>query len=96
MVRLSCPPVMAGTYLAPILLGYLALHPKVRLELNTTDREVNLIGEGFDIALRARPQIEDSSCLVARPLGMLPSVRSLIDYLSIYLPASIQEHSVDA
>jgi len=87
---------MAGSYLAPILPGYLALHLKVLLELNTTDREVNLIEEGFDLALRARPQIEDSSDLVARPLGMLPSVSSLTDYLSIYLPASIQEHSVDA
>ncbi|WP_256576364.1 LysR family transcriptional regulator [Pseudomonas sp. KK4] len=70
MVRLSCPQVMAETYLSPILPGYLLTHPKVRLELNATDREVNLIEEGFDLALRARPQIEDSSGLVARRLGV--------------------------
>jgi DNA-binding transcriptional LysR family regulator len=70
MVRLSCPQVMAETYLSPILPGYLLMHPKVRLELHATDREVNLIEEGFDLALRARPQIEDSTGLVARKLGV--------------------------
>lgn len=70
MVRLSCPQVMAQTYLAPILPGYLALHPKVRLELNTVDREVNVIEEGFDLVLRARPQIEETAGLVARRLGL--------------------------
>jgi DNA-binding transcriptional LysR family regulator len=30
------------------------------------------------------------------PRGMLPSVRSLIDYLLAHMPASIQERSVDA
>src|SRR6516164_8231470 len=37
-VRLSCPQVMAQSYLAPILPGYLAMYPKVRLELDTVDR----------------------------------------------------------
>lgn len=70
MVRLSCPQVMAETYLTPILPGYLAMYPKVRLELDATDRAVNVIEEGFDLALRARPQIEDSAGLVARRLGL--------------------------
>ncbi|KIC79553.1 LysR substrate-binding domain-containing protein [Pseudomonas sp. XWY-1] len=70
MVRLTCPQVMAQTYLAPILPSYLALHPKVRLELNAVDREVNVIEEGFDLALRARPQIEETAGLVARRLGL--------------------------
>jgi DNA-binding transcriptional LysR family regulator len=33
--------------------------------------------------------------LYPTPKGMLPSVRSLIDYLSIHLPASIQERSIE-
>ena len=32
--------------------------------------------------------------LYPSPRGMLPSVRSLIDYLLVHLPASIQKHSV--
>ncbi|MBK5962632.1 LysR family transcriptional regulator [Thiocystis minor] len=67
-VRMSCAPVMAQSYLAPILPGFLAQHPKVNLILDATDREVNLIEERVDLVLRSRPEIEDSSGLVARPL----------------------------
>lgn len=68
-VRLSCPVVLAQTYLAPILPGYMASHPKVSMMIDATDREVNLIEERFDLALRARPQIEEVAGLVAKTLG---------------------------
>ena len=69
MVRLSCPVVMAQSYLAPILPGYLSRHPKVSVFLEATDRPVNLIEERFDIALRNYPQGEGEESLVARSLG---------------------------
>lgn len=68
-VRMSCAQVMAQSYLAPILPGFLAQHPKVNLILDATDREVNLIDERVDLVLRARREIEDSAGLVARPLA---------------------------
>lgn len=69
LVRMTCPQLMAQTYLAKLLPDYLAAHPKVRLELDATDRAVNLIEERFDLALRTRATIEDSTTLVARQLG---------------------------
>lgn len=68
-VRMSCAQVMAQSYLAPILPGFLAQYPKVDLILDATDREVNLIEERVDLVLRARLEIEDSAGLVARPLA---------------------------
>lgn len=68
-VRVSCPPVLAQSYLAPILPGYMASYPKVNLIIESTDREVNLIEERFDLALRARPQIDDAAGLVAKNVG---------------------------
>ncbi|KDB08170.1 transcriptional regulator, LysR family [Burkholderia sp. lig30] len=68
-VRLSCPQVMAQSYLAPILPGYLALYPKVRLELDTGDRQVDPLKDRFDLSLRANVNIEDIAGLVARELG---------------------------
>lgn len=68
-VRMSCAQVMAQSYLAPILPGFLARYPKVDLILDATDREVNLIEERVDLVLRARLEIEDSAGLVARPLA---------------------------
>lgn len=68
-VRVSCPIVLAQSYLAPILPAYLASHPKVNVVIDATDRDVNLIEERFDLALRASPQIEDAVGLVAKTLG---------------------------
>lgn len=68
-VRLACPVVMAQSYLAPILPGYLAQHPKVKVFVEASDRTVNLIEERFDLALRARPQMDDEPGLVAKALG---------------------------
>jgi DNA-binding transcriptional LysR family regulator len=94
-VRLSCPVVLAQTYLAPILPGYMASHPKVSLFIDATDREVNLIEERFDLALRARPQIEDIAGLVAKTLGTARRilVASPAYLKSIGRPASVEDLS---
>lgn len=68
-IRLACPQVMAQTYLAPILPAYLIAHPKVKLELDATDRQVDLFRERYDLALRAYEQIPDTAGIVARPFG---------------------------
>lgn len=68
-VRLSCPQILAQSYLAPILPGYLVSHPKVKIELDATDREIDLLKERYDLALRASVDIPDNSGLVARELG---------------------------
>lgn len=69
LIRVSAPVVLAQNYLAPILPGFLALYPKVRVVIEATDREVNLLEERIDLALRARPEIGDYAGLVARSLG---------------------------
>lgn len=69
LVRLSCPQVMAQSYLAPILPGYMEKYPKVRLELNSVDREVDIFEERFDVALRARSNIQETAGLVAKDIG---------------------------
>ncbi len=68
-VRLSCPVVVAQSYLVKLLPGYMAAYPKVSVYIEATDRQVNLVEEGFDIMLRSLPEIENSADLVARELG---------------------------
>ena len=45
------------------------MNPKVSIFVEATDRVVNVIEERFDIAIRARPVIEDVAGLVAKHLG---------------------------
>ncbi|WP_432697654.1 LysR substrate-binding domain-containing protein [Marinobacterium sp. YM272] len=68
-VKLSCPVILAQSYLAPILSGYMEAFPKVSLLVVATNRQINFVEERFDLALRVTPAIEDSPSLVARELG---------------------------
>jgi len=58
-------------FLGPIVVRFLERYPEVDVELACTDRVVNLIEEGFDLAIRVG-QLPDSS-LISRPLGALRS-----------------------
>lgn len=69
LVRLSCPALLAQRCLAHALPGYMKTHPKVSVFVEATDRTVNVIEERFDIAIRAKPVIEDVAGLVAKTLG---------------------------
>jgi len=69
LVRLSSPVLLAQRCLAHALPGYMTANPKVSVFLKPTDRTVNVIQERFDIAIRAKPVIEDVAGLVAKTLG---------------------------
>ena len=65
LLRITAP-VDVGHHLLPrIVHDYLRAHPKVRIELVVTNRMVDLIAEGVDLAIRAG-ELKDST-LVARP-----------------------------
>ena len=59
-------------YFAPIVASFLVRYPEVDVELVGTDRVVDLVQEGFDVAVRAG-HLADST-LVVRTLGALRSV----------------------
>ncbi|PYE30555.1 DNA-binding transcriptional LysR family regulator [Rhizobium sp. PP-WC-1G-195] len=61
--------VLFGRYcVAPILLAYARQHPRLELELSFSDRQVDLIADGFDLAIR-NGAMGHSSALRARRLG---------------------------
>ncbi|MBI3144062.1 MAG: LysR family transcriptional regulator [Pseudogulbenkiania sp.] len=70
LIRVSCPELLAKTLLGPLLPRFMQRHPQVRLLLEATNRRVDLIEEGIDVALRVRNVIEDSASLVARRFGI--------------------------
>lgn len=63
-------PVMFGRlHVAPLVLDFVAAHPKLQARLLFVDRMVNIVDEGFDVAVRLAP-LADSS-LTALPVGTL-------------------------
>src|SRR5262249_52791618 len=77
-LRVTAP--LAFSMLGPILADYLRRCPDVQIDLHCTDRQVDLVEERFDVAIRAG-HLADSS-LVARPLG---AVRSILVAAPAYL-----------
>jgi DNA-binding transcriptional LysR family regulator len=69
LVRISCPTGLLQGGIANILAHFLAKHPQVRLALDATNRRVDVVDEGLDIAMRVRkPPLEDSD-LAMRAFG---------------------------
>lgn len=52
LVRVTAPVALGRQHIAPKLAAFLREHPEIRLELDLTDRFVNLAQEGFDLAIR--------------------------------------------
>src|SRR4051812_11502186 len=68
-IRVTCPVTLAQTTIGPILPDFLAKHPQVRIDMEVTNRVVDLVQEGIDVALRVRPTLDDSGSLVVKNLG---------------------------
>jgi DNA-binding transcriptional LysR family regulator len=67
LLRLTAPATFAP--LGPILAEYLRLYPDVQVDLVCTDRNVDLVEERFDLALRAGHTPD--STLISRKLGVI-------------------------
>jgi len=52
-------------FIAPVVVDYLARHPEASIDLNTGERVIDMVEEGFDLAIRAT-QPADSSIIVRR------------------------------
>lgn len=66
-LRVAAPITFGVRYLAEALPAFLSVYPDIDLDLSLSDKTIDLIGEGFDVAVRIRTP-EDSS-LVARKLA---------------------------
>lgn len=66
-LRVSAPVLYGRRFLAPVVSGFVRRYPDVQVELTLQDRRVDLIEEGFDLAIRAGAL--DDSGLNARKLG---------------------------
>jgi DNA-binding transcriptional LysR family regulator len=79
VIRMTCPVALLSTRVGEMVADFMALYPRVELHLEETNRKVDVVGEGIDLAIRVRPPpLEDSDllmrvlsdrgqCLVASP-----------------------------
>lgn len=72
LIKVNAPLSFGIVHLAPLWGTFQALHPKVRMEVSLNDRLVDLVEEGYDLAIRIA-QLPDSS-LISRKLSATRAV----------------------
>ncbi|HET8538912.1 MAG TPA: LysR substrate-binding domain-containing protein [Anaeromyxobacter sp.] len=70
-LKVTAPVDLGVLFLAEVLARYAARYPAVTVDLHLTGRVVDLVGEGFDVALRVASKLEDSSLVVRRAAPVL-------------------------
>lgn len=68
-VRMSCPVALLHTRVGNMVAAFMADYPKVTVHLEATNRRVDIVGEGLDLAIRVRPPPLEDSDLVLKILA---------------------------
>jgi DNA-binding transcriptional LysR family regulator len=72
-LRVNAPVSFGLTVLSPLLPAFLDAYPKLKLDLTLSDQLLDVVGAGFDVSIRVRAELADSS-LVARRLADVEQV----------------------
>lgn len=94
-LRITIPPGLERCLIMPIVTGFQSLHPEVRVYIHTSEENIDLYGQGYDLAFRVG-ELEDSA-LHAR---QLMRYRHILVASPVYLetngmpqqPSDLQHH----
>lgn len=81
-LRVTAPVDLGVLFLAEVVTRYTTRYPSVSVDLHLTGRVVDLVGEGFDVAIRAAAKLEDSTLLVRRVAPIVNQVYASPLYLA--------------
>jgi DNA-binding transcriptional LysR family regulator len=99
VIKVSIPVDIAQNQMAKILPAFLKKYPEVRVQLMVTNRRVDVINEGFDIALRVRSKLDDDPNLILRQFAaieqrLFASQAYLNEYGDLKTPEQLTEHRI--
>ncbi|APR38308.1 LysR family transcriptional regulator [Paraburkholderia sp. SOS3] len=69
-VRFACPPGMVFAAVSSIVPDFLEAYPDIQLSMVVSNRSVDLIGDGFDVALRIRDKLDSDANYVVKRIGL--------------------------
>jgi len=64
-LKITAPPAVGNEVIAPLAVDFVEAYPEIELEIDLSERLVDLVAEGFDAAIRAGP-LENSSMIAHR------------------------------
>lgn len=80
-LKVALPHAFGLLHLAPLIQAFMTRHPEVRFELDFNDRQIDLMQEGFDLAIRIA-SLADSSLIARRLAPIRHAVCASPDYLA--------------
>lgn len=81
-LRITSPMDMGLTFLAQLAAEFSARYPGIQLDIRPTNRIVDLVGEGFDAALRVAMKLTDSTLVARRLSGLESAIYAAPTYLA--------------
>ncbi len=98
-IKLSLPVSIAQNEMARILPAFLKQYPEIKVQMMVTNRRVDIINEGFDIALRVRSSLDDDPNLVIRQFDQIEqhlfaSQGYLNELGDLKTPEQLAEHKI--
>jgi len=95
-LRVTCGVTFGERYLAPAIAEFAGLHPQVSFDVDLSDRVVDLVEEGFDLAIRIGPV--GNQALVSRRIGSTQFVccaspAYLARHPAPVTPADLEQHA---
>ena len=83
MLRMTVAGAFGERYVAPIAAQFMLQHPRLSVDLTFTNRTVDLIAEGYDLAIRAGV-LRDSSMIARRIVARKLTICASPDYVARY------------
>ncbi|WP_180018310.1 MULTISPECIES: LysR substrate-binding domain-containing protein [unclassified Acinetobacter] len=98
-IKISLPVSIAQNEMAKILPDFLKKYPEIKVQMMITNRRVDIINEGFDLALRVRTSLDDDPNLVIRQFEKIEqhlfvSQGYLNEFGDLKTPEQLSEHKI--
>ena len=94
-LKMAAPLSFGLSHLGPAITDFMQQHPQIQFELDFNDRQVDLLEEGFDLAIRIA-RLSDSSFIARRIAPIRHTVCASPDYLASHgtpkSPSDLQHH----
>lgn len=99
VIKISVPVTIAQNEMAKILPNFLKKYPEIKLQMMVTNRRVDIVNEGFDIALRVRSSLDDDPSLVLRRFAnieqhLFATQAYLNQYGELKTPEDLAQHQI--
>ena len=97
VIKVSVPVDIAQNQMSKLLPEFLKLYPEIRVQLIISNRRVDIVNEGIDIALRVRSKLDEDPSLVLRQFAQIEqhlfaSQAYLNEFGSVKIPDDLPQH----